>query len=84
MYKIYTYIYTLKNLIKMLLNNKMAKTLKVPYYANFLRFNLSLMCPQNVSVKFQLKIPHRSFIIACQICPYLGVSKNTPFLCVSL
>jgi len=40
--------------------------------------------PQNVSAKFQVKIPHRSFIITCQICPYLGVSKNTPFLCVSL
>jgi len=43
----------------------------------FTRCNISLWCPQNVSVKFQLKIPHRSFIIACQICPYLGVSKNT-------
>ncbi len=26
--------------------------------------NISLRCPQNVSVKFQLKIPHRSFIIS--------------------
>ncbi|MDQ9671521.1 hypothetical protein, partial [Serratia marcescens] len=35
-------------------------------------------------MKFQLKIPHRSFVIACQICPYLGVSKNTLFMCVPL
>jgi len=30
-------------------------------------------------LKFQLKTPHRSFITACQISPYLGVSKNTQF-----
>ncbi len=29
----------------------------------FLQYVISLRCPQNVSVKFQLKIPHRSFII---------------------
>ncbi len=27
-------------------------------------YNLSLWCPQSVSVKFQLTIPHRSFIIS--------------------
>jgi len=46
---------------------------------------ISLWCPQNVSLKFHLKIPHRSFIIACQICPYLGVSKkHAVFVCVPL
>ncbi len=30
----------------------------------FTRCNISLRCPQNVSVKFQLKIPHSSFIIS--------------------
>jgi len=34
--------------------------------------------------ELQSKIPHRSFIIACKICPYLGVSKNMPLLCVPL
>jgi len=62
--------------------NRLGYVLKGTYNAPFTRWNISrLWCPQNVSVKFQLKIPHRLFIIACQICPYLGVSKNTQFLC---
>jgi len=65
-------------------NLNFKNTLKGTYYAPFTRCNISLWCPQNVSVKFQLKIPHRSFIRACQICPYLGVSKNTVFVCVPL
>ncbi len=30
----------------------------------FTIYNISLRCPQNVSVKFHLKMPHRSFIIS--------------------
>ncbi|ROL42111.1 BTB/POZ domain-containing protein kctd15 [Anabarilius grahami] len=36
------------------------------------------------SCMFQLKIPHRSFIIACQICPYLAKTRRfcvCPFKC---
>ncbi len=38
------------------------------YYAPFYKIDISLRCPQNVSVKFQLKIPHRSFIISFWKC----------------
>ncbi len=34
----------------------------------FTRCNIGLGCPQNVSVKFQPKIPHRSFIITAGKC----------------
>ncbi len=55
--------------------------LKRTYYAHF--YKISLRCPQNVSLKFQLKIPHRSFIISFWKCPLSG-SKSTPFSCMSL
>ncbi len=40
------------------------------------RCKISLRCPQNVSVKFQLKIPHRSFIIPGCKCLFLGEVEN--------
>ncbi len=45
--------------------------------------NIGLGCPQNVSVKFQLKIPHISFIITAGKCHFWGVSKKELFWCVS-
>ncbi len=42
----------------------------------FTRCNIGLGCPQNVSVKFHAKIPHRSFIITAGKCHFWGVSKN--------
>ncbi len=38
--------------------------LKETNYASFTICNISLRCPQSVSVKFQLKTPHRSSIIS--------------------
>ncbi len=38
--------------------------------------NIGLGCPYNVSVKFQAKIPHRSFIITAGKCHFWGGSKN--------
>ncbi len=58
--------------------------LKGTYYAHFARCNLSLRRPKNVSLKFQLKIPHRSFITPCPKLPFLGRSKNARCLCVCL
>ncbi len=42
----------------------------------FTKCNIGLGCPQNVSVKFQAKIPHRAFIITAGKCIFWGVSKN--------
>ncbi len=42
----------------------------------FTRCNIALGCPQNVSVKFQLKIPHRAFILTSGKCHFWGVSKK--------
>ncbi len=42
----------------------------------FTRCNIGLGCPQNVSVKFQPKIPNRSFIIIAGKCYFWGVSKK--------
>ncbi len=36
----------------------------------FTIYNISLRCPQNVSVRFQLKIPHISFIISFWKCQF--------------
>jgi len=45
----------------------------------FTRCNISFWCPQNVSVKFQLKIPHRfeSPLFGCE-------QKHAIFVCVPL
>ncbi len=50
----------------------------------FKRCNIGLGCPQNVSVKFQPKIPHRSFIITAGKSHFWGVSKKELFWSVSL
>ncbi len=42
----------------------------------FTRCNIGLGCPRNVSVKFQLKVPNRSFIITAGKCHFWGVSKK--------
>lgn len=42
-------------------------------------FTLCNNSQESVSVKFQLKIPHGSFIIPC---PFLDRSKNTLFSCL--
>ncbi len=42
--------------------------------------NIGLGCPQNVSVKFQLKIPHRSFIITSGKYHFWGMSKKRDVL----
>ncbi len=42
----------------------------------FTRCNIGLGCPQIVSVNFQAKIPHRSFIITAGKYHFWGVSKN--------
>ncbi len=49
-------------------NAWMIYILKTTYYGPFIQCNISLRCPQNVSVKFQLKIPNRSFIISFWKC----------------
>ncbi len=41
--------------------------------------NIGLGCPQNVSVKFQLKILHVSFTITSIKCNLLGLSLNSCF-----
>ncbi len=43
------------------------------------RCTIGLGCPQNVSVTFQAKIPHRSFIITAGKCHFWGVSKMSWF-----
>ncbi len=42
----------------------------------FTRCNIGLGCPQNVSVKFQTKMPQRSFIIKAGKYNVWGVSTN--------
>ncbi len=48
------------------------------------RPNISLKCPQNVSVKLQLKIPHRSSIISFWKCLFWMENGNAVFKHVSL
>ncbi len=43
-----------------------------PIMPLFTRCNIGLGCPENVSVKFQAKIPHRSFIITTGKCHFWG------------
>ncbi len=50
----------------------------------FTRCNIDFECPQNVPVKFQPKIPNRSFIITAVKCHFWGVSKKEPFWSVWL
>ncbi len=42
----------------------------------FTRYNIGLGFPQNVSVKYQSQIPHRSFIISAGVCHFLDMSKK--------
>ncbi len=42
----------------------------------FTRCNIGLGSPQNVSVKFQPKLPNKSFIITAGKCHCLGVSTG--------
>jgi len=44
----------------------------------------SLRCPQNVSVNFKLKIPHRWFIIPCCKCIFEWKERHAVFVHVSL
>ncbi len=51
----------------------------------FTRCNIGLGCPQNMSVKFQPKIPNRSFILTAGKCHFWGVSKKRAVLeCITL
>ncbi len=51
----------------------------------FARCMIGLGCPQNVSVTFQPKIPHRSFIITTGKGHFWGVSKKRADLkCMAL
>ncbi len=43
-------------------------SLKGTYYASFYKMQIGLGCPQNMSVKFQLKIPNISFILTAGKC----------------
>ncbi len=49
------------------------------------RCNIGLGCPQNVSVKFQLKIPNRLFIItSAGKCHFWGMSKKRAVLSAAI
>ncbi len=51
----------------------------------FTRCNIGLGCPQNVSVKFQPKLPNRSFIITAGKCHFFGVClKRAGLECIAL
>ncbi len=51
----------------------------------FTRCNIGLGCPQNVSVKFQAKIPNRSFIITAGKCHFWGgFKKKADLECIAL
>ncbi len=67
-----------------LLNVTIYKTLETFIKGHLLCFffaicNISLWCPQNVSVKFQLKIPHRSFIISFRKCLFRVEAESCYF-----
>ncbi len=57
--------------------------LRAPIMPIFTRCNINLRSPQNVSVKFQLEIPHQSFIIAFRKCLF-WVKAETHYFCAWL